>query len=97
MEDIQRLIFAYFEGTPNIVYAAFVDSFVYGEPASPGTSKLIEKFLADMDLTQEYLNYQEDIRDPKLFRRSSLSSVGLINDIFYAILSLSHNRLRRLV
>lgn len=95
---IEENIFEYFEEVDDPLFSDFVDTFVYRQSSDdPEVHALIDRFLKDNELELIYLNYLEDLMRTRYFRKSSLSQVNMMNNIFYSLLSLSHNRFRRYV
>lgn len=93
---IQEIVTDYFENTDDETLVSIIESFVYHLPSEKeGISKIIEKFIEDNGLTEAYLHYLSDLRNPKKsFFRSAESDLYMIQDIHHAFLNLSFNRLR---
>ncbi len=93
---VQSLIIEYFKDTDDKTLVTFIESFVYHLPASnENLSKMIDKFLEDNGLKIAYCNYITDLKNPdRYLNLSSRSETNMIEDIKFAMLNLSFNRLR---
>ncbi len=94
--EIQENLFEWFKDIPDKDVIDFISTFVYGE-VNPRIeiSKLIGRFLEENKLSLDYINYLWDIDNPdSSWRRTSIGTVDIINNIRHGLLSLAFNRYR---
>lgn len=94
LEQIQKIVFAYFKDVDDKTTMDITHSFVFTNPTkNDKVSKLFMKFLKDNGLELTYVNYLSDLQDPnKMFLRSSLTEAHMIEQIKIAFLVMSFNR-----
>lgn len=93
IKGIQEDLIDYFKDMDNKTFVQVVDCLVYHNGTTDSKiSKLIEKFLEDMGLTEAYLNYLMEIKKPSSFFVRHPSDIQMIEDIKKSFLSLSYNR-----
>lgn len=99
IDDLQAIIFDWFEKYDDRTVSEFIRSYIYNQPVrTDGISELIERFLIENGLKDAYTNHLSDMRNPdKIFCSCSSSERGLLQDVQMALLSLSWNRLNNIV
>jgi hypothetical protein len=92
--EIQENLFDYFEKVDNKTLAEFIDVFVYlNSTDNTKISKLADEFLKDNGLTESYINYVEDTKNPReYFSRATMSQRSIIQQINSGLLSLAFRR-----
>jgi hypothetical protein len=102
-QDDQRKMLKYFGCMPDEEFVQFVDVLVYGASTTKTeTSKKVEKFLADYSMTTALLNYRYDTDRAErgheiLFFRASAEERKKVENMITMLLSISHNRFRKVV
>lgn len=98
LKEMQENLFEYFEGISTNQLVQIIDGVIYFQPTDDKKiSQLRLKFLQDMDVEDIYLNYYQDITNPKHFMRTSMSERGLWENLTRSLLSIAFNRLRTLI
>ncbi len=95
--SLQKQVIEYFEKYDDKTFIQIVDTFVYSIPVGKNVEigKIINDFLKLNGLESAFLNYVSDQRgDNKFFVRSSMSEIGMIDNIKSAFLNASFNRFR---
>src|SRR5882757_9390084 len=96
--SLQKQVIEYFEQYDDKTYIQIVDAFVYNIPSNKNTKvgEIITEFIKKNGLESAYLNYVSDQRgNNKFFTRSSMSEIGMIENIKSAMLNASFNRFRQ--
>lgn len=98
LQEIQEDLMEYFKDIDDKTFIAIVDVIVYQLGTTDSNiSKLSEKFLTDNGLSEAYLNYILELKNPSKFFQANPTDVRMIEDVNVSLISIGFIRFKRML
>lgn len=96
LQEIQEDLMEYFKDIDDKTFIGIVDVIVYQLGTTDSNiSKLSEKFLNDNGLSEAYLNYILELKNPSKFFQANPTDVRMIEDVNVSLISIGFIRFKR--